>query len=142
MLTPLQLSATSQGPAEERQTAVLFASFGQLPLVPVQFSAGSHTPWEARHTVEDGRNASLGQLGLVPVHVSCGSQIPVEFRHVVPPLTKVQFELQHDPNEPFALPWSHCSLTDPSIVPLPHSEVNLTATKWPSLFCVRLGFPG
>jgi len=54
----------------------------------------------------------------------------------------VQFELQQESKEPFALPWSHCSLTDPSIVPFPHNEVNLTVTKCPSVMSFRLGFPG
>src|SRR5262245_42427220 len=38
---PSQLSARSQTPADERHTAVLFASAGQLTLVPVHFSARS-----------------------------------------------------------------------------------------------------
>ena len=49
LLTPLQLSATSQTPAEPRHTAVDFASAGQLALEPEQNSAGSQTPPEARH---------------------------------------------------------------------------------------------
>ena len=52
-LDPVQLSATSQGPAEARQTVdddeKLFA--GQFGPVPVQFSAGSHGPADARQTV-------------------------------------------------------------------------------------------
>ena len=52
-LDPVQFSATSQGPAEARQTVdddeKLFA--GQFGPVPVQLSATSHGPADARQTV-------------------------------------------------------------------------------------------
>ena len=53
MLTPSQLSATSQTPAEPRQTAVDFASAGHAPLEPVHDSALSQTPADARHCVPE-----------------------------------------------------------------------------------------
>ena len=51
----MQFSATSQVPAEERQTVVeeTKLSAGQAPLVPVHVSAESHTPAEERHVVPD-----------------------------------------------------------------------------------------
>ena len=42
------------------------ASAGQLALVPVQCSAGSHSPAEARHTVLEGLKPSAGQTVLEP----------------------------------------------------------------------------
>src|SRR5262249_1279418 len=79
-----QLSATSHGPAAARQTAVLFASAGHVALLPVQNSAGSQTPAEARHDVVDGWNPSVGQLLDTPSQVSATSQTPGEGRRVVP----------------------------------------------------------
>src|SRR5689334_22023005 len=102
----------------------------------------SHTPADGRQTVVAGANASAGQVSLEPVQVSATSQVPAEFRHVVPLVLKVQFVLQQEPKEPLALPWSHCSPTEPSIEPLPQREVNVTVTKWPSFACVRPGEPG
>jgi hypothetical protein len=142
LLTPLQDSGRSHAPAADRQTAVLFASAGQSTPLPVQWSATSHTPADGRQTVLLGRNPSAGQFALLPVHDSTASQTPAAARQLVPDALNVQFELQHDSKEPFALPWSHASLTDPSIVPLPQSEVNAMFTKCPSVACVRLGLPG
>src|SRR5207247_3596238 len=48
----------------------LFASAGQLGPFPGQFSAGSHSPAEARHTVLDGLKASAGQTVSSAVHTS------------------------------------------------------------------------
>ena len=50
---PLQFSATSQTPADARQTSVdgLTLSAGHSAPEPVQFSAMSHTPAEARNGV-------------------------------------------------------------------------------------------
>src|SRR5206468_2369807 len=62
----------------------LFASAGQVAPVPVQFSAGSHSPAEPRHSNVLGWNASAGQVVLVPVQVSSTSQIPAAARHVAP----------------------------------------------------------
>ena len=49
-LTPSQLSARSQTPAEARHSAVLLASAGQSSSMPSQVSARSQTPAEARQT--------------------------------------------------------------------------------------------
>src|SRR5207248_784374 len=47
--------------------AAVFVSAGQLALVPVQWSAWSHSPAEARHTALDDWKASAGHAGLSPV---------------------------------------------------------------------------
>jgi len=75
----------------------VFASAGQAALLPVQFSAGSHSPAEARHVVVDGLSASAGQLPLLPVQTSCGSQSPVEARHSVHAVTNWQVDVQQEP---------------------------------------------
>src|SRR5207249_2333202 len=62
------------------------ASAGQLGPVPGQFSAGSHSPAEARHCVLEDANPSAGQVVLVPVHVSATSHTPADARHTVPAL--------------------------------------------------------
>ena len=142
LLTPLQLSATSHAPAEDRQTAELFTSLGQFGPVPVQFSARSQIPAAERHTTVLAANPSFGHVALPPLHVSMTSQDPAELRQVVPDAVKWQFVSQQLPKTPFALPTSHCSPTLLSIAPLPQSEVNWTVTKLPSLACVRLGLPG
>src|SRR5439155_1353217 len=54
----------------------LKASVGQVALVPVQFSATSQTPAEVRQTVLEGRNASAGQETLDPSQVSATSHPP------------------------------------------------------------------
>jgi len=69
-------------------------SAGQLAEVPVQLSAGSQSPAEARHSVVDGSNELAGQLAEVPVQLSAGSQAPAEARHVVPALPG---SFTHDP---------------------------------------------
>jgi len=50
----------------------------------VQFSATSHTPAEARHTVLEAANASTGHAADVPVQLSATSQIPAADRHTAP----------------------------------------------------------
>src|SRR5207245_7929572 len=62
----------------------LFACAWQLALVPVQFSAGSHSPAEARQTVLEGLKASAGQTVLEPVQLSSTSHTPAAARHTVP----------------------------------------------------------
>src|SRR5439155_331519 len=64
--------------------AALLASAGQLGPFPGQFSAGSHSPAEARHTVLDGLKASAGQTVLEPVQLSSTSHTPAAARHTVP----------------------------------------------------------
>src|SRR5437763_1839891 len=84
-LDPVQLSVTSQGPAEARHTVDDEAkpSAGQLGPVPVHFSARSQGPAEARHTVDDDAKPSAGQLGPVLVQFSATSHGPAEARQTV-----------------------------------------------------------
>ena len=139
-LLPGQVSCTSHTPADERHTVPVWKlSAGHAAAEPVQFSALSHTPADDRQTTLDDWNASAGQLALDPLQVSCWSQTPADERHTVPLVANWQLDVQHPL---FAMPVSHCSLTEASIVPLPQSEVNVIVTKWPSLDCVRLGLPG
>jgi hypothetical protein len=60
------------------------ASAGQFGPVPGQFSAGSQSPFDARHSVLDDANPSAGQTVLVPSHVSATSQVPAAARQVAP----------------------------------------------------------
>ena len=64
--------------------ASVFASAGQLGPFPGQFSAGSHSPPEGRHTTKADMKASAGQDVLEPVQVSSRSQTPAAARHTVP----------------------------------------------------------
>ena len=64
--------------------AALLASAGQLGPFPGQFSAGSHSPAEARQTVLEGLKASAGQTVLEPVQLSSTSHTPAAARHTVP----------------------------------------------------------
>src|SRR5439155_21045036 len=57
---------------------------GHAGPVPVQFSAASHSPAEARHTVKLDRKASGGQALLVPSHVSSTSHGPAIGRQTAP----------------------------------------------------------
>src|SRR5207253_3567702 len=77
---PSQLSAASQAPTAARQTAVLFASAGQVALVPVQVSARSQTPAAARHTTVLGWKTSVGQSSELPLQLSAASQAPAAGR--------------------------------------------------------------
>src|SRR5439155_1480060 len=65
---------------------VVFASAGHAGPVPGQFSAGSHSPADARQTVLAGSKASFGHVVLVPVQVSSTSQAPADPRQTVPAL--------------------------------------------------------
>jgi hypothetical protein len=58
-------------------------SAGQLAPVPVQLSATSHSPAEARHCLVLEAKPSAGQLLLLPVQLSATSHVPAEARHVV-----------------------------------------------------------
>jgi hypothetical protein len=58
-------------------------SAGQVALLPVQLSATSHSPAEARHWVVLEANPSAGQVLLLPVQNSATSQVPAEARHEV-----------------------------------------------------------
>src|SRR5207248_9599687 len=81
LLAPSQLSATSQTPAEGRQTAVLLTSAGHAALVPVQLSATSQTPAEPRQMVVAGSNRSGGQSLVTPLQLSATSHTPADARH-------------------------------------------------------------
>src|SRR6184192_2048790 len=53
-----------------------------LPIsVPVQVSAGSHAPAEARHSTVAGAKASAGQSSFTPSQLSATSQGPALARH-------------------------------------------------------------
>src|SRR5205085_776205 len=67
---PSQISATSQTPAEPRQTAVLLLSAAQTFEEPSHASLTSQTPAEARQVVPFGSTASAGQVLLVPSQFS------------------------------------------------------------------------
>jgi hypothetical protein len=56
---------------------------GQLVAEPVQDSATSHTPAEARHTVAVPESAFTGQEAAEPVQTSAGSHTPADARQVV-----------------------------------------------------------
>src|SRR5215510_7511931 len=60
---------------------------GQAALDPVQLSATSHCPAEARPSVTAGLKLSVGQLPLVPVQCSATSHAPAAGRHWVPAAT-------------------------------------------------------
>jgi hypothetical protein len=45
--------------------------------LPLQYSAGSQTPDELRHTVPEGLSAFAGQLGEAPVQYSAASHVPL-----------------------------------------------------------------
>src|SRR6478735_2977830 len=85
LLTPSQLSATSQTPVDARHWAVLLASLGQVLPEPLQTSTESQTPAEARQVVPFGSTASAGQVRFTPSQVSVTSQTSptVEARHTV-----------------------------------------------------------
>jgi hypothetical protein len=61
-------------------------SAGQLAELPVQLSATSQAPVDARQTVEDGAKWSAGQVALDPVQVSATSQTPAAARQTAPAL--------------------------------------------------------
>src|SRR5439155_930995 len=59
------------------------ASAGHAAPDPVQFSATSHGPAEARHTVLEDWKASAGHAALDPVQVSATSHAPADARQTV-----------------------------------------------------------
>jgi len=83
---PVQVSATSHWPAEDRHTVLEDAkpSAAHVALEPVQFSATSQSPAAARQTVAEDLKVSAGQVALVPVQFSATSQSPAAARHTVP----------------------------------------------------------
>src|SRR5438552_741435 len=100
-----------------------FASAGQVALVPVQFSATSHTPAEARQTVLEDRKLSVGQLALDPSHVSATSHTPAEARQTVLEDRKLSVgQLALDP--------SHVSATSHTPAEARHTAPALPAGCW------------
>jgi len=86
LLVPLQLSATSQLPADARHTVPdgCTWSAGQDGPAPVHVSATSHPPGTAgRHTALEGWKPSAGHVALEPVQVSATSQTSTAARHTV-----------------------------------------------------------
>lgn len=82
---PLQRSVEQALPSSVQAVPALFTtSAGHVVLLPVQFSARSHSLVAARQTVLDGSNPSAGQVVDDPVHVSTASQTPTAARQVVP----------------------------------------------------------
>ena len=53
---------------------------GHVALVPVQFSAASQSPVEERHSTVEDWNVSAGQSLLVPSQLSATSQSPCAWR--------------------------------------------------------------
>src|SRR5207253_9559878 len=81
LAAPPLRSATSQGPAAGRHSAVLFASAGQATLVPVQASATSHAPAAGRHTVP-AWPAGCWHASLLPSHWSSVHGLPSSLQAV------------------------------------------------------------
>src|SRR5438309_1572595 len=117
LLVPSHVSATSQTPADGRQTvpAGLFASAGQVELVPVQVSAGSQTPAEARQTVP-ALPAGCVQAGepTVPLQVSVVQGLPSSVHAVPAVLTVSAGQLALVPVQFSAM--SHSLLASPQIL--------------------------
>jgi hypothetical protein len=93
-------------------------SAGQAAPEPVQFSAVSQIPADARQSVLEDWNPSAGHVALEPVQFSTASQMPAEPRQIVLEERNWQVELQHTPGG------SHCSaLKFVSVWPSPHDDV-------------------
>ena len=58
-------------------------SAGQVAELPVQLSATSHWPADDRQTVLVGKNESAGQVAELPVQLSATSQTPADGRQTV-----------------------------------------------------------
>src|SRR5207237_1037583 len=118
LLTPSQLSATSQVPDAGRQTPVCLPSTGHAAVDPSQFSAGSHPPADARHCVPALPGACWQTL-LDPLQRSVVQTLPSSVQ-AVPFVLNVHVDVQHEPVVPLAEPVSHCSGL--STTPSPQSE--------------------
>src|SRR5437773_684985 len=132
-LAPVQVSATSHGPAAARQTApALPAGCWQLVLVPLHWSRVHGLP-SSVHAVPAAFTApvSAGHVLLVPVQVSGRSHSPAAARQMCELSQKVQLFLQQEP-DPFNAPISHCS--PESTVPspqVPEASVNVVSAVRP-----------
>src|SRR5215831_17237968 len=83
VLVPVQVSATSHGPAEARQIVpALPAGCVHVTRVPLHTSAVHGFP-SSVHAVPEGCRASAGQAALEPVQVSATSHSPADGRHTV-----------------------------------------------------------
>ena len=71
---------------------------GQLLPAPLQSSATSHSPAEARHSNDAGRSASAGQPVEVAMQVSAVSQAPAE------PRQTTALGVASAPQVPFVVP--------------------------------------
>jgi hypothetical protein len=86
-LPPWQASAVVQAfPSLQVVPLAASASAGHVADAPVQFSATSHWPVDARHTVDEGLNGLAGQVDDEPVQVAARSQSAAAARHCVPAL--------------------------------------------------------
>ena len=65
-------------------------SAGQLPEVPVQVSATSHGPATPRHVVVFEANPSTGHAAMPATQVSATSHIPEEGRHTPPAIAGIR----------------------------------------------------
>jgi hypothetical protein len=74
---PLQVSATSQGPADARHSVPLGSTFSlQVLDVPLQVSSASQPVFSVAHTNPAGRFPSAGQAADDPVQLSATSHPP------------------------------------------------------------------
>src|SRR5207249_4029135 len=86
-LEPLHVSVVQGLPSSVHAVPdAVFASAGHAGPVPGQFSAGSHSPADARQTVLAGSIASRRPFVLDPVQSSSTSQTPAEARQTAPAL--------------------------------------------------------
>src|SRR6266852_1424514 len=77
-----QLSSMSHTPSPSASASR--TSAGQVALAPVQCSAGSHGPVDARQTEVAGSRASAGHVTEEPSQASSASQMPAAARHTTP----------------------------------------------------------
>ena len=61
--------------------SLLYTSVGHAAVLPVQLSATSQIPADARHSKVAGLKLSVGHAAALPVQLSATSQIPADARH-------------------------------------------------------------
>ena len=83
---------------------------GQGALEPVQFSAGSQTPVDARHCVVELWKRSVGHVAVEPVQFSATSHTPADVRQVCVDARNWHVAVQHVVALPFEPPRSHTSV--------------------------------
>src|SRR5207253_11105707 len=125
-------------PTAVRQTAELFASIGQAADVPVHCSATSQMPAEPRQTVEDATKVLAGHAAEVPVQLSVTSHEPAAMRQAVEEDTnelegqvfEVPVQLSTASHEPTAarqtaeVGWNNVPLGHVPLVPLHFSSAS------------------